>query len=170
MSLSRSTLQLFLFAFLTVVPAIAVAAAERANPWTVKIAADGRHIELAYHGQVWVSRLRVELTTGTQTQASDDASAKLTLAPAGNPRESVVKVEAKQSYMIAFRFVGPSVAVSLRGLTAQEASAATVTADLNAGPEPLQARLDGVEDDVQQMESGRAASTLNNCVFDRFRD
>ena len=43
-------------------------------------------------------------------------------------------------------------------------------ADLNAGSESVQARLDGVEDDVQQMESGRAASTLNDCVFDRFRD
>jgi len=156
--------------FLALISPVVRGAAERAEPWTVKITADGHHLELAYHGQVWISRLRVELTTGTQKQASDDASAKLTLAPAGNPRESVVKVEAKQSYMIAFRFVGPSVAVSLRGLTAQEASAATVTADLNAGPEPLQARLDGVEDDVQQMESGRAASTLNNCVFDRFRD
>jgi hypothetical protein len=156
--------------FLSLISPVVLGAAERANPWTVKIAADGRHIELAYNGQVWVSGLRVQLTVGTQTQASDDASAKLTLVPAANPRESVVKVEAKQSYEIAFRFVGPSVAVSLRGLTAQEASAATVTADLNAGPEPIQSRLDGIEDDVQQMVSGRAASTLNNCVFDRFRD
>ena len=170
MRLFRSTPQLLLFAFLSVVPGLTVAAAERAEPWIVKIAADGRHMELAYHGQVWVSRLRVELTTSTQRQASDDASAKLTLVPAANPRESVVKVEAKPSYEMVFHFVGPSVAVSLRGLTAQEASAARVLADLNAGSEPVQARLDGVEDDVQQMESGRAASTLNQCVFDRFRD
>jgi hypothetical protein len=112
----------------------------------------------------------VQLTTGTQTLASDDARVKLTVVPSGNARESVFKVEAKPTYEIVFRFVGPSVTASLRGLTAREASAATVTADLNAGAEPLQARLDGVEDDVQQMTSGRASSTLNNCVFDRFRD
>jgi hypothetical protein len=170
MHLSRLRLKVFLIFLLALISSGVLGAAERAEPWMVKIAADGHHLELAYHGQVWISRLRVELTTGTQKQASDDASAKLTLAPAGHPRESVVVVEAKQSYEIVFRFQGPSVAVSLRGLTAREASAATVTADLNAGSEPLQARLEGVEDDVQQMESGRAASTLNDCVFDRFRD
>ena len=107
--------------FFALISPVVIGAAERAEPWTVKIAADGHHMELAYHGQVWISRLRVELTTGTQKQASDDASAKLTLAPAGNPRESVVEVEAKPSYEIVFRFLGPSAAVSLRGLTAQEA-------------------------------------------------
>src|SRR5271157_128842 len=170
MRFSQLMLKFSLISFLALVSPVVLGAAERANLWTVKIASDGRHIELVCHGQVWVSRLRVELTIGTQTNASDDASAKLTLVPAGNPREAVVKVEAKPSYEMVFRFAGPGVTALLRGLTAREASAATVTADLNAGPEPLQARLDGVEDDVQQMESGRAASSLNNCVFDRFRD
>jgi hypothetical protein len=147
-----------------------LAKAQQVEPWSVSIAADGRHLELLYHGRVWVSRLRVRLSTGTQTLASDDANAKLFLARSSNSRESIVNVESRKTYQVVFRFTGPNVAVSLHGLTARETSSATVSADLSAGGESIQARLDGTEDDVQQMETGRAVSTLNNCVFDRFSD
>ncbi len=165
----RSPRMLFLIALLAAISTVAFAA-ERANPWGVKLSADGHYLELAYQGQVWVSRLRVQLKASTQTLASDDASAKLTLLPGANTQEAVVKVEAKSTYEVVFRFADQSVAVSLRDVTGKEGDTAKVLADLHAGSDPIQARLDGVQDDVQQMMSGRGASTLNNCVFDRFRD
>jgi hypothetical protein len=138
--------------------------------WIIAIAPDGQHIELAYHSQVWVSRLRVQLSKDTEMLASDETSAKLNLVPGGNRKETVVKVEGKQSYEMVFSPVGQRISLSLRGFPERKWVAARVMADRNAGPEPIQARLDGVEDDVQQMASGRVASTLNSCVFDRFRD
>ena len=101
MRLLRSTLQLFLTVLLGVVPVITVAAAEGGNGWVVKLPAGGRHLELGCHGQVSVSRLRVRLTTGTQTLASDEARAKLTVVPSGNARESMFKVEAKPKALLA---------------------------------------------------------------------
>jgi hypothetical protein len=127
-------------------------------------------LELAYRGVTWVSGLRIQATSGTQKLASDAVDAKLTLAPGNRGGEMVVKVEGKQNYELVFHAVGSSIDLSLAGPAAKTVATATVLADLEAGPEPLQARLDGVEDDVQQMVSGRAASTLNNCIYDRFRD
>jgi hypothetical protein len=146
------------------------AVAEPANPWTITIAPDGHHIELAYLGRVCVTQLRVQLDTGGRRTASEDASVRLSLVQGVTPQEEVVKVEGQQGYEIAFRLSGQTAAVLLRGVKAKEGTAGRVLADLSAGPEPIQCRLDGVEDDVQQMVSGRAASNLNNCVFDRFRD
>jgi hypothetical protein len=150
--------------------ALATNVAKGAGAWTVKLAADGHHLELAYRGMTWVSDLRIQSTSATQKLASDAADAKLRLAPGNKSEETVVKVEGKLSYELVFRAVGSSIDLSVRGLPAKTVATATVLADLEAGPEPLQARLDGVEDDIQQMVSGRAASTLNNCVYDRFRD
>ena len=150
--------------------ALATNVAQGASAWTVKLAADGHHLELAYRGVTWVSGLRIQATSGTQKLASDAVDAKLTLAPGNRGGEMVVKVEGKQNYELVFHAVGSSIDLSLAGPAAKTVATATVLADLEAGPEPLQARLDGVEDDVQQMVSGRAASTLNNCIYDRFRD
>jgi hypothetical protein len=150
--------------------ALATNGARGASAWIVKLAADGHHLELAYRGVTWVSGLRIQATSGTQKLASDAVDTKLTLAPGSRAGETVVKVEGKQSYELVFHALGSSIDLSLAGLPAKTAATATVLADLEAGPEPLQARLDGVEDDIQQMVSGRAASTLNDCVYDRFRD
>ena len=158
---------LFLIAGLAAASTVGRAAS---NPWAVAVAPDARHVEMAYRGQVWVSRLRVQTFTGAQIQSSDDANVRLTLLPGATPQEAVVKVEGKASYELVFRSAGERIAVTLRGREAQAGAKAKVVADLRAGPEPIQSRLDGVEDDVQQMASGGAASDLNNCVFDRFRD
>src|SRR5208283_5822870 len=93
----RSPRVLFLMALLAIISTIGFGA-ERANPWGVNLSADGHHLELAFQGQVWVSRMRVQLNTTTQTLASDDASAKLTLLPGDNAQEAEVKVEAKSTY------------------------------------------------------------------------
>ena len=129
MRLLRSTLQLFLTVFLGVVPVITVAAAEEGNGgWVVKLAADGRHLELGYHGQVWVSRLRVRLTTGTQSLASDHARAKLTVVPSVNARESVFKVEGRPKALSASLYRGFSrIAVSSSWRTRGNLSCTAVT-------------------------------------------
>lgn len=145
-------------------------AAQGSPAWAVKLAADGHHLELAYRGVTWVSGLRIQATSDTQRLASDAADVKLTLAPGKKSDETVVKVETKQTYELVFHALGPRIDLTVRGLPTKTVATAMVLADLHAGPEPLQARLDGVEDDVQQMVSGRATSTLNNCAFDRFRD
>jgi hypothetical protein len=170
MSFLRCKLQLFLMVLIALFPLMVMAAGEGTDPWSVKIASDGRHIELAYRGQVWVSGLRVRAATDSRKAVSDGTGVKLTLAPGGDPQKTVVKVDAQPGFEMVFRCVGQRAVVSVRGLSPAAGWSASVDADLQAGPEPLQARLDGVEDDVQQMETGRAASTLNNCVFDRFRD
>jgi len=144
--------------------------AQGASAWAVKLAADGHHLELTYRGVTWVSNLRIQATSGAEKLVSDAAETKLRLVAGQGAGEAVVKVEGKESYELVFRALGSNLALSVVGLPAQTLATVTVLADLEAGPEPLQARVDGVEDDVQQMVSGRASSTLNNCVYDRFRD
>jgi hypothetical protein len=149
---------------------LAARAADKPPAWTAKLAADGHHVELAYHGTTWVSGLRVEATSGGKKLRSDAPEAKLALSPEAKPGETVIKVEGPISYEIVLRSMDSSLEISLRGLAAKADTIAFVMTGLSAGPEPLQARLDEVEDDVQQMVSGRAASSLNNSLYDRFRD
>jgi len=77
--------------------------------------------------------------------ACDGASTKLTMGQGVGPEETVVEVEGQQGYENVFRLSGQSAAVVLRGVNAKEGTAATVSADLNAGPEPIQSRLDGID-------------------------
>ncbi len=139
------------------------------SSWTVKISADGRHVHLAYRGQTWVSGLRVEVTKGGKTLRSDatDLSPRPSDAQSG---EAVFKVGGESPFELVFRVEGPSVEVSLRGTAAGAEARVLARGVIHGGPEPLQARLDDVEDDVQQMASGRATSQLNDCIYDRFRD
>ena len=105
--------------------ALAPKAAQGANPWAVKLAADGHHVELTYRGVTWVSGLRVQATSGAQKLASDAAEAKLTLAPGQRAGETVVKVEGKQSYELVFRAIGSSIGLSLAGLPVKTVTTAT---------------------------------------------
>ncbi len=144
--------------------------ARKPSAWTAKLSADGRHVELAYRGEVRVSDLRVATTWNGKKLRSDGPGAKLELAAGAKPGETIVKVGGQASYEIVLGASDSRVDVSIRGLAPKPGVRAVVEAELHAGPEPLQARLDGTEDDVQQMASGRAASGLNDSVYDRFRD
>src|SRR3989449_53294 len=144
--------------------------AHKPSGWTAKLAADGRHIELAYREQILVSGLRVELTSEGKKLSSGAAGAKLELAAGAKSGETVVKVQGPASYEIVLVASNSSVEVALRGFAPKPGVRAVVEAELHAGTEPLQARLGDTGDDVQQMASGRAASGLNDSVYDRFRD
>ena len=76
MCLLRCKVRMFLIALITLFPIMAVAAGEGPEPWSVKIASDGRHIELSYRGQVWVSGLRVRAVVDSRKVVSDGTGVK----------------------------------------------------------------------------------------------
>ena len=138
--------------------------------WSVAISADGHHIELARSGKTWVKGLSVSILANHEKLSSDDPKAKLSLAAEAKRGETIVKVEGASPFDLALESQGAGLSISLRGLNNKTEATAQIHAWVDAGPEPLQARLDDTEDDVQQMVSGLATSTLNNAVYDRFRD
>jgi hypothetical protein len=142
-----------------------------ASSWSVRLTPDGHHLELAREGKTWVKGLTISITQGSKKLNSDNPQAKLSLAPGPNKGETIVKVGGALTYDIVLGFQDSSIAVSLRGLEATTNTIAMLHAAVDGGAEPLHARLnDEQKDDVQQMVSGLATSTLNNAVYDRFRD
>lgn len=138
--------------------------------WTVGLSSDGHFVELSYRGEKKVSELSVEIDAAGKTLGSVTKGAKLNLAQGAEPGEVVVKVQGETSFAIALRGEDSSIAILLRGPADLTSARGVIHATLHAGSEPLQARIDGEEDGVQQMVSGRGVSQLNDSVFDRFRD
>lgn len=145
--------------------------------WRVELSSDGRHLDLFYRGRQWLSGFRVSLSARGKSYSSDAPDARLERAPSGNG-EAVFKVHGPASFEIVFNPQPPRLVVSVENARIQEIQRAEVEAAIEAGPDPIQARLleegwpgaEGDSDHVQQMVSGLAASGLNDCVFDRFRD
>jgi hypothetical protein len=138
--------------------------------WVVNLSSDGRFLELLYRGEKKVSGLNVEITSRGKQISSADKAARLSLASGAKAGEVIVKVQGGMSFEIVLHSENSTIAVFLHAPAALAGARAVVEATLHAGPEPLQARIDGQEDDVQQMVSGRGVSQLNDSVFDRFRD
>jgi hypothetical protein len=142
------------------------------NPgqWSVTISPDGHHIELARAGKTWVKGLSVSVLTGGKKLTSDDPGAKLSLAPEAEKGQTIVRVEGPSPFDVALKSQAAGLSISVRGLNNKAEATAQIHAQVDAGTEPLQARLEDANDDVQQMVSGRGTSTVNNAVYDRFRD
>ena len=138
--------------------------------WTVGLSSDGHFVELSYRGEKKVTGLSAEIDAAGKTLGSVTKGAKLNLAEGAKPGEVVVNVPGETSFAIVSRSEDSSIAILLRGPADLTSARGVVHATLHAGSEPLQARIDGEEDGVQQMVSGRGVSQLNDSVFDRFRD
>ncbi len=138
--------------------------------WTVSLSSDRRFVELCYRGEKKVTELSVEVDAAGKKLTSVIKGAKLNLVQATKTSETVVNVPGEPGFEIVLRWEDSSVAILLRGLEHLTDARAVVHATLHAGPEPLQARIDGKEDGIQQMVSGLAVSQLNDSLFDRFRD
>jgi hypothetical protein len=138
--------------------------------WDAKLSPNGRSVELFYGGRRWVTDLYVEVSTGGKRLRTDARDTTLVLAAGTRRGESAFKVVGPTSFEIVFQGSDTGVAVSVRGLPLKPDTRINVGAQINGGPDPLQVRVDGTEDDVQQMASGRAVSGINDCVYDRFSD
>jgi hypothetical protein len=138
--------------------------------WSVRLAPGDHHMELAYRGTTWLSQLSVRLKADRASYSSDAPSTTLQLVPRVRGQGIVVRVEGPHGFEILFTPRDSRLTVSVQGLPAIEGGDVEIEAAVEAGSDPIQARLAEADDDVQQMVSGLAASTLNNCVFDRFRD
>ena len=138
--------------------------------WTVGLSSDGHFVELSYRGEKKATELSLEIDSAGKKLSSVNKAAKLNLVQGTKPGEVVVKVQGNTSFEIALQAEHSSIAILLHGLADLKSTTGMVHATLHAGPEPLQARIDGEEDGVQQMVSGRGVSQLNDSVFDRFRD
>lgn len=147
------------------------AVAEVSKPlWTAHLSSDRRTVRLAYRGVRWVSGLRVEVVAGDRRLASTAAGGSLTRVATRVHGETIFRVRGPSPYDIVLKAVGSSLGVSLRGFPLKGQAEAVLQAEINAGSEPIQARLDGHGSSVWQMESGPATSRLNDCIYDRFRD
>jgi hypothetical protein len=127
-------------------------------------------VELSYRGEKKVTGLSLEIHSAGSVLSSVSKAARLNLAQGTKPGEVVVKVPGKTRFEIGLQCEDSSIAILLRAPAGLTSSQGVVHATLHAGPEPLQARIDGEEDGVEQMVSGRGVSQLNDSVFDRFRD
>ncbi|HXH49590.1 MAG TPA: alpha-galactosidase [Terriglobia bacterium] len=141
-----------------------------ATRWTAALSRDQRTITLAYDRAAWVTGLRVEVTGGDRRLSSAAPGTRLALVPSSRPGMSIFKVQGPAPYEIVLNGEGPSLEVSLSGFPSGGEAQAAIVAEIEGGPEPIQVRLRDPEDGVQQMVSGLASSTLNDCVYDRFRD
>ncbi len=138
------------------------------SPWTVHRSRDRRTVRLEYQGHTWVTGLRVEVRAGNPRFASTAPGIFLARVAAHPPGETIFRVPGPAPYEMVFDTAGSSVAVSVRGFPAQAQGA--LVGEIRAGPDAIQARLDGHGSKVWQMESGPATSRLNHCVYDRVRD
>ncbi|MGH9445394.1 MAG: alpha-galactosidase [Terriglobia bacterium] len=138
--------------------------------WRVRLAPNGRHIELDYRGKTWLSQLRVRLKASGMVYDSDAPGTKLQLVPPAMGGETVVKAPGNHGFEILFSPQNSRLMVSVQNVQGAAVEGAEIEAAIEAGSDPIQARLAEAHDDVQQMVSGLAASSLNDCVFDRFRD
>lgn len=110
------------------------------------------------------------VTEGNPRFSSTAPGTRLATAPASQPGQTIFKVEGPKPYEIVLTSDGPAMEVSLNGFSAGGEAQAAIVADIDSGPDPIQARLHNPGDSILQMVSGRAASTLNDYVYDRFRD
>jgi Melibiase/Alpha galactosidase C-terminal beta sandwich domain len=138
--------------------------------WSASLSHDRRTITLDYNGAPWISGLRVEITAGNPALSSTAPGTRLVPAPSPQPGQSIFKVQGKTPYEIVLDSSGPMLDLSLTGFPSGGEAQAAFAANIEGGSDPIQARLDDPSDGVQQMVSGRATSTLNDCVYDRFRD
>jgi Melibiase/Alpha galactosidase C-terminal beta sandwich domain len=138
--------------------------------WTATLSRDRRTITLAYGGAAWVTGLRVEVIGGDPRLSSTAPRARLAPVPSFQPGRSIFKVQRPAPYEIVLDGEGLSLEVSLSGFPPGGEAQAAIVAEIDGGPDPIQARLRDANDGVQQMVSGHATSTLNDCVYDRFRD
>jgi Melibiase/Alpha galactosidase C-terminal beta sandwich domain len=138
--------------------------------WSARLSQDLHTITLGYGGATWVARMRVVVTAGSSLLSSTAPGSRLAAAPSSQPGQTLFKVEGPKSYEIVLTSDGTTMEVSLKGFPTGGEAQAAIVADIEGGPDPIQARLQGSADGVMQMVSGRAASTLNDCVYDRFRD
>jgi hypothetical protein len=138
--------------------------------WTAILSGDRRTITLAYDGGTWVTGLRVDVTGGDPRLSSTAPGTRLAPAPSSQPGQSIFKVQGPVPYEIVLNSDGSSLEVSLLGFPSGGEAQASIVAEIDGGPEPIQARLRDPEDGIQQMVSGLASSSLNDFVYDRFRD
>jgi hypothetical protein len=138
--------------------------------WSVYLAPDGRHLGLAYRGKTWLSQLRVRLKANEASYGSGGPDTNLQLVLPVRREGIVVKVLGPQGFEILLTPRKSRLVISVQNVPAAAVGGVEVEARINAGSDPIQARLAESHDDIQQMVSGLAASTLNDCVFDRFRD
>jgi len=140
------------------------------SSWSARLSPDARTIVLDYGGTTWVTGLQVEVTAGNPRLSSTAPGTRLSYAPVSQPGQTIFKVQGPAPYEIVLASDGPAMEVSLQGFPAGGEAQAAIVADVDGGSDPIQARLSDPGDGVQQMVSGRAISTLNDCVYDRFRD
>ncbi len=143
---------------------------DASSTWAARLSSDRRHLELSYRGELWVTGMRVAIKFGGAEFSSDAQGAQLEIAPGGHTGETLVQARGPLPFTIALEVANSTLTISVRGMAGGEEDSALVEAELHAGPEPIQARLEDADDDVLQMACGQAASGLNNAVFDRFRD
>jgi len=139
-------------------------------PWSARLSPDHHTITLAYDGATWVTGLRVEAIAGDPKLSSTAPGATLVPAASSQTGQWVFKVQGPEPYEIVLNSDGSALEVSISGFPAGGEAQAAIVADIDGGPDPLQARLNDPGDGIQQMVSGRATSTLNDSVYDRFRD
>ncbi|HEX5411688.1 MAG TPA: glycoside hydrolase family 36 protein [Terriglobia bacterium] len=138
--------------------------------WVATLARDRRTIALAYGGATWVTGLRIEVTAGNPKFSSTAPGNTLGPVRSRQKDQWIFKVHGPAAYEIVLSGEGPALDVSLSGFPPGGEAQAEIAAEIDGGREPIQARLRDPDDGVQQMTSGPATSTLNDCVYDRFRD
>jgi len=110
------------------------------------------------------------VVAGDPKISSTAPGTRLIPAASAKPDQWTFKVQGPAPYDINLTSDGPAMEVSLSGLPSEGEAQLDIAGDIHGGPEPIQARLHDGHDGIMQMESGGATSSLNDCVFDRFRD
>jgi Melibiase/Alpha galactosidase C-terminal beta sandwich domain len=152
-------------------PAAAAPQASRPSaPWAASLSKDRRTIALDYDGTSWVTGLRVEVTAGNPRLSSTARGSKLVPEPSAQAGQWVFKVQGPSPYEIVLNGEGSALEASVSGFPSGGEAEASIVADIDGGSDPIQARLNDPGDGILQMESGGATSTLNESVYDRFRD
>jgi Melibiase len=141
-----------------------------ASAWSAGLSKDRRSITLAYGGAVWVMGLEVRVLAGDSRLNSSAPAKGLVQESFSRAGNWVFKVPGPKPYEIVLTSDGPALEVSLSGFPSGGEAQAAIAAQVYGGPDPVQVRLRDPSDGIQQMESGGAVSTLNDCVYDRFRD
>ncbi|TAM81678.1 MAG: alpha-galactosidase [Acidobacteria bacterium] len=152
-----------------VAPASALSSPGSAS-WTATVSRDRHTITLAYGGAAWITELRVKVTAGDPKLSSTAPRTRLVPALSAQPGQWIFKVQGPAPYEIVLTSNGPALEVSLPGFPFGGEGQAAILAEIEGGPDPIQARLNDPNDGVLQMVSGRATSRLNDCIYDRFRD
>ncbi|MGA8183440.1 MAG: alpha-galactosidase [Terriglobia bacterium] len=140
------------------------------SSWSARLSRDRRTITLAYDGAVWVTGLEVRVQAGDPRLNSSAPATGLVPESSSRAGNWVFKVPGPEPYEIVLNGDGPALEVSLSGFPSGGEAQAAIVAFAYGGPDPIQVRLRDPDDGIQQMESGGAVSTLNDCVYDRFRD